>query len=76
MLCPRCGDVMVLSRIEDRGYEVVYIYKCPRCKHRLEVSYLSKQKLRTATDWNKDYVKRFEVSSNHARKTYTMASYC
>ena len=40
MLCPRCGKGrMVLERIEHRGKELVYIYKCEKCGHRLEIAY-------------------------------------
>jgi len=30
---------MVLERIEHRGKELVYIYKCEKCGHRLEIAY-------------------------------------
>ena len=40
MICPRCGKaIMLLKRIEHRGDETVYVYECPKCRYRVEVSY-------------------------------------
>ena len=40
MICPRCGKaIMLLKRIEHRGNETVYVYECPKCRYRIEVSY-------------------------------------
>jgi len=53
MLCPKCGKgKMILERIEYRGKEIVYIYKCEKCGHRLEIAYrIRKPKLLPNEKW-------------------------
>ena len=51
MICPRCNKgKMVLKRIEHRDGEVVYVYVCPKCGYRLEVSY-KRRKPSVVPDW-------------------------
>ena len=43
---------MILERIEYRGKEIVYIYKCEKCGHKLEIAYrLRRPKLLPDEKW-------------------------
>jgi len=51
MICPRCNKGrMILKRIEHRDGEVVYVYVCDNCGHRLEESF-KRRKPSIAPDW-------------------------
>lgn len=51
---------MVLTRIEHREDEVVYVYVCPRCGHRLEESF-KKRKLKKTWEWDEKLIAQARV---------------
>ncbi len=61
MICPKCHKAeMVLTRIEHREDEVVYVYVCPRCGHRLEESF-KKRKLKKTWEWDEKLIAQARV---------------
>ncbi len=52
MICPKCNKGrMILTRIEHRDGETVYIYVCEKCGHRLEESF-KKRKTKKTWEWD------------------------